>query len=175
MNGGEYEPIRIFLSCCNSSNLTDGLDGLLTLTTIPIVIGFIIIGYIENNYIVVISSIAMLVALISFLFFNLPKASIFMGDTGSFLIGAYIGVTSIMLRLEIILLIVCGVYIIETISVILQVWYFKKTNGKRLFKMTPFHHHLELKGWSEIKIAITYFIISTIFTVLGVLLEVIIF
>lgn len=164
--------VLIFLSCCNSTNLTDGLDGLLTLTTIPILIGFIIIGYFENNNVVVLSSVAFLTVLIAFLFFNFPKASIFMGDTGSFLIGAYIASVTILLKIEILLLIFGFVYIFETLSVIIQVWYFKKTKGKRIFKMTPFHHHLELCGWSEMKIGILYFLISMIFTIIGVILEV---
>lgn len=164
--------VLIFLSCCNSTNLTDGLDGLLTLTTIPILIGFIIIGYFENNNVVVLSSVAFLTVLIAFLFFNFPKASIFMGDTGSFLIGAYIASVTLLLKIEILLLIFGFVYIFETLSVIIQVWYFKKTKGKRIFKMTPFHHHLELCGWSEMKIGILYFIISLIFTIIGVILEV---
>lgn len=167
--------VLIFLASTNSSNLTDGLDGLLTLVTIPIIIGFIIIGFIENNEIVVISSIAFLLSIISFLFFNFPKASLFMGDTGSFLIGGYISAVSIILKLEILLLIVCMVYIIEAISVILQVWYFKKTKGNRLFKMAPFHHHLEMLGWSEVKIAILYFFVSLFFTTVGVLMEVFLF
>lgn len=164
--------VLIFLSCTNSSNLTDGLDGLLTFTTLPIVVGFIIIGYLEGNEVIVVSSIAFLLALISFLFFNLPKANLFMGDVGSFLIGAYVGSVAIILKLEILLLIICFVYIVEALSVILQVWYFKKTKGKRLFRMAPFHHHLESKGWSEFKISIVYFFISLFFTLVGIILEV---
>ena len=167
--------ILMFLSTTNSTNLTDGLDGLLTISTLPIVFGFLVLSVQANNIVVTISSIAMLVSLISFLFFNFPKASIFMGDTGSLFIGAYVCVSSILLKVEFLLLIFGFVYIIETISVILQVIYYKKTKGKRLFKMTPIHHHLELCGLNDIQINLIFFIISSVFVTIGLILELVLF
>lgn len=166
--------ILMFVSTTNSTNLTDGLDGLLTVSTIPVIIGFLTLGIVKNNYIVILSSIAMLIALLSFLFFNFPKATIFMGDTGSLLIGAYVCVCSILLKTELLLLVFGFVYILETLSVILQVSYFKITKGKRLFKMTPIHHHLELSGLSDIKINLIFFFLSTLFVMIGLLWELII-
>lgn len=162
--------ILVFTSTTNATNLTDGLDGLLSVTTIPLLIGYIIIGTIKQNHLVIILSSAMLISLIIFLFFNFPKASLFMGDTGSFFIGAFLCVISIMLKVELILLIFGFVFIFETLSVIIQVVYFKKTKGKRLFKMAPFHHHLELLGYSNLKINFIFFLTSLISVIIGLII-----
>ena len=167
--------ILIFTSTTNSTNLTDGVDGLLSVTTIPIIIGFIVFSFFSRNYIVMSSSIAMLISLLVFLFFNFPKATIFMGDTGSLMIGAFICTISIILKLEFLMLIFCLIYIIETLSVILQVIYFKKTKGQRLFKMAPIHHHFELIGWSDFKINLVYLITSSVLVLISIMLELVIF
>lgn len=162
--------ILVFTSTTNATNLTDGLDGLLSVTTIPLLIGYIIIGTIKQNHLVIILSSAMLISLIIFLFFNFPKAFLFMGDTGSLFIGAFLCVISIILKVELFLLIFGFVFIFETLSVIIQVIYFKKTKGKRLFKMAPFHHHLELSGYSNLKINFIFFLTSLISVIIGLII-----
>lgn len=164
-----YGPLIVlmFLSTTNGANLTDGIDGLLTITSLPIILSFIIISYKINNITLLSLSIAFFISLLLFLFFNFPKAKIFMGDTGSLMIGAFICVFTIMLKDELSLIIFGFVFVIETLSVIIQVLYFKITKGKRLFKMTPIHHHLELSGLSDLKINIIFLIISTIFSVIA--------
>lgn len=162
--------ILIFISTTNATNLTDGVDGLLTISTIPLLVGFVIIGFFKNNQLVVFLSISLLISLLAFLFFNFPKAKIFMGDTGSLFIGALICLITILLKIELYLPIMGLVYVIEVVTVILQVGYFKLTKGKRLFKMTPFHHHLELSGYSDLKIDLIFFLISTICVIISLIL-----
>lgn len=159
--------ILMFTSTTNATNLTDGVDGLLTSTTLPILVGYIILGLTYQNYLVVILSISLFISLLLFLFFNFPKAKLFMGDTGSLFIGAFIAIIPILLKEELSLLIFGFVYLFETLSVILQVSYFKLSKGKRLFKMTPFHHHLELIGLSDFLINLIFFLCSCLFTFLG--------
>lgn len=162
--------ILMFTSTTNATNLTDGVDGLLTSTTLPILIGYIIVGFIQNNYLVILLSISLFIALIVFLFFNFPKAKLFMGDTGSLFIGAFIALIPILLKEELSLIVFGMVFLFETLSVIIQVTYFKLSRGKRIFKMTPFHHHLELSGMSEFKINLIFFIVSIICTVVGIII-----
>ena len=164
----------IFTSCTNATNLTDGLDGLLSMSILPVIVGFIFMGMLFGNNSVVIVSVSMLISIIIFLFFNFSKAKLFMGDTGSLMLGGYLGVMAIILNIPFILLIFGFIFVIETLSVILQVYFFKRTKGKRLFKMSPIHHHLELSGFKETTIAILYFIISTICVVVGVVLKLVI-
>lgn len=164
----------LFISTSNSTNLTDGIDGLLSISTFPLVIAFIVLGLLKDNTLVVITSICFLLVLLSFLFFNFPKASIFMGDTGSLMIGGYISVMTILLKCELLLILFGIVYVIEALSVIIQVYYYKKTKGKRIFKMTPFHHHLELSGCNDIMINIIFFLISSIGVIIGLFMELII-
>ena len=162
--------IIIFISSTNATNLTDGLDGLLTICSIPILIGYIIMSFIFHNQLALLLSLSLLIPLVVFLFFNFPKAKIFMGDTGSLFIGAFIALIPIILKSELILLI-CGLpFIIETLSVIIQVSYYKITKGKRIFKMAPYHHHLELCGLNDMKINIIFFVISSIGTIISLFL-----
>ncbi len=162
--------ILLFTSTTNATNLTDGVDGLLTISTIPLLLGFIILGFIKGNNLVILLSISLLLSLIAFLFFNFPKAKIFMGDTGSLFIGAFICLMVILLKIELYLIIMGSVFVLETMSVILQVSYFKITKGKRLFKMTPFHHHLELSGLSDIKINLIFFSVSLLSVIISLIL-----
>ena len=150
-----------FSGFTNATNLTDGIDGLLAGTFSIILIGlyFIINENIMNLSIAIIFS-----GMCSFLYFNLPKAKIFMGDTGSLAIGALFVSLMVISKLEIFIFMFGFVYLIETLSVILQVGYFKITKGKRLFKMAPLHHHFEIVYNSEIKTLLLFYLI-TIFTV----------
>ena len=159
----------------NATNLTDGLDGLLGGSYLIILSGIIVLSIIKNNYVVTYFSLSLFIAIMSFLFFNLPKAKIFMGDTGSLYLGSILVTLLILLDLEILVFIYGAIYLFETFSVMIQVWFFKKTNGVRLFKMTPYHHHLELKGLNNIKIDIIFWLITFIMTLLGTLMGVYLF
>ena len=151
-----------FSGFTNATNLTDGIDGLLAGTFSIILIGlyFIINDVIINKSIAIIFS-----GMCAFLYFNLPKAKIFMGDTGSLAIGALFISLMVILKLEIFIFMFGFVYLIETLSVVLQVGYFKITKGKRLFKMAPLHHHFEIVLESEVKTLVLFYLI-TIFTVI---------
>lgn len=153
----------------NSFNITDGLDGLASSLSLPLLVGLFIIGKSEKNEFLVISSLCMFFSIIGFLVFNFHPALVFMGNVGSHAIGAGIGVIGILTKNEITLAIMGLVFVFETISVILQVLYFKKTKGKRLFKMAPFHHHLELIGYNEHSISFVLVLISIMFVILSLI------
>jgi len=104
---------------------------------------------------------------LGFLWFNAYPASVFMGDVGSLSIGGALGIIAIIVKQEVLLVFIGGLFVVETLSVILQVGYFKLTNGKRLFRMAPLHHHFELKGWSEPKIIVRFWIVSVILTIVA--------
>jgi len=109
-------------------------------------------------------------ALLAFMVFNWHPAKIFMGDTGSLALGGLLGTLAMVLGVELSLLILCGLYVIETLSVIFQVGYFKITKGKRLFLMSPIHHHFELRGWGELKVVIVFSFASLLFAALGLMI-----
>ncbi|MBP7211619.1 phospho-N-acetylmuramoyl-pentapeptide-transferase, partial [bacterium] len=153
----------------NAYNLTDGLDGLAALTGIPAFLACTIIAEISGMHEVAIIAGAVTGALLAFLRYNKPKALVFMGDTGSLAIGGLLGTLAVMGKFEFPLLILTGVFIIETLSVIIQVISFK-TTGKRVFKMSPIHHHFELCGWSEKKIVVVFSLFSFAFSFLAVMM-----
>ena len=150
----------------NAVNLTDGLDGLATSVTIITTGTFALLAYKENNFPVLVFCLAIVGALLGFLLFNKKPAKIFMGDTGSLALGGILAAISIILHKEIIFLFIGLVYILETLSVIIQVAYFKKT-GKRIFKMSPLHHHFELTGYGEVKTVYIFVIIAVISSAIG--------
>ncbi len=165
--------VIIIISTTNAVNLTDGLDGLAAGES-SIVLGvFCFIAFLEwtifdVSYGIDIGVIcgATIAACIGFLWWNTAPAEIFMGDTGSFGLGGLIAAVAIILKQEILLVIVGGLFVIETLSVIIQViWY--KASKKRVFKMAPLHHHFELIGWAEIKVIIRFWIIGSLFAGLG--------
>ncbi len=158
------------IAVTNGTNLTDGLDGLATLTTIPIFIFFIGISILQGNYSLAQFNALIIATLLGFLIFNKHPAKIFMGDTGSLALGALVAGMSILLNVEILLLIFGFIYLIESVSVLLQVAYFKNTYGKRLFKMAPIHHHFELSGWGENKVVILFTIIAFLASALAYIL-----
>lgn len=150
----------------NAVNLTDGLDGLATSVTIITTSTFALLAYKENNFPVLVFCLTIVGALIGFLLFNRNPAKIFMGDTGSLALGGILAAISVILHKEIVFLFIGLVYILETLSVIIQVAYFKKT-GKRIFKMSPLHHHFELSGYGEVKTVYIFVTITVISSVIG--------
>ena len=158
--------IVVMLGATNAVNLTDGIDGLATSVTTIIIACLTVVGIInEVKEVVILGSIICGVNL-GFLLFNMHPAKVFMGDTGSLLLGGAIANMALYLKMPLILLVLALIPVIETISVIMQVAYFKKT-GKRIFKMTPIHHHFEISGWKENKIVTIFSIVTLIFCVIG--------
>ena len=150
----------------NAVNLTDGLDGLATSVTIITTSTFALLAYKENNFPVLVFCLTIVGALIGFLLFNRNPSKIFMGDTGSLALGGILAAISVILHKEVAFLFIGLVYILETLSVIIQVAYFKKT-GKRIFKMSPLHHHFELSGYGEVKTVYIFVVIAVISSAIG--------
>ena len=150
----------------NAVNLTDGLDGLATSVTIITTSTFALLAYKENNFPVLVFCLTIVGALVGFLLFNRNPAKIFMGDTGSLALGGILAAISVILHKEVAFLFIGLVYILETLSVIIQVAYFKKT-GKRIFKMSPLHHHFELSGYGEVKTVYIFVVIAVISSAIG--------
>lgn len=165
--------IFMLVGASNAVNLTDGLDGLLAGTASIAFAAFAIItaSMFPEQQLVTLFAIAVVGALLGFLVFNAHPAKIFMGDTGSLALGGIIAAIAIIAKLEIILIIIGGVFVIETLSVIIQVISFK-TTGKRVFRMSPIHHHFELLGWSEWRVVVTFWGVGVICAIIGVLIEV---
>lgn len=168
--GWGYAILVVFMlvGASNAVNLTDGLDGLLAGTAAIAFGAFAILawyGFPESD--VTLFALATVGALLGFLVFNAHPAKVFMGDTGSLALGAAIAGIAILTKMEIILVIIGGVFVIETLSVIIQVISFK-TRGKRVFKMSPLHHHYELLGWSEWHVVTTFWFVGLIFAALGI-------
>lgn len=152
----------------NAYNLTDGLDGLAASTGVPAFVACSAIALLSHYDYIAIIAAAMAGALLGFLKYNKPKAQVFMGDTGSLAIGGLLGTLAIMGKFELYLIILAGVFVIECLSVMIQVTSFKLT-GKRVFKMSPIHHHFELCGHSELRIVKEFAITSLILSVAAVL------
>ena len=163
--GLSYYPISVFLllGIVNSANLTDGIDGLASSVGFAVAVSLFYISASLNPESSIIAS-AIIGATIGFLIFNLHPAKIFMGDTGSLFLGAIISTCAFNLTNPILIIPIAGVYVIEGISVVLQVCFFKMTH-KRIFKMAPLHHHLEKCGWSENKICITAILATLILSI----------
>lgn len=163
-----YIPFAIFvlLGTSNAINLTDGVDGLSTSVTTIIITCLTVIGIIFDIKEVAIFGSIMVGACLGFLIFNLHPAKVFMGDTGSLLLGGVIASLALYLKVPLLLLLIALIPILETCSVIIQVAYFKKT-GKRIFKMAPLHHHFELSGWNENKIVSIFSLITLILCIVG--------
>lgn len=179
--------IFIVTAVSNGVNLTDGLDGLAAGTTAIVAMVFAILAYVSGNAIfadylhisfipasgeLLVFCAALVGACIGFLWFNTYPAQIFMGDTGSLALGGVVGVLALMVKKELLLPIICGVYFVESLSVIAQVVYFKYTKrkygeGRRIFRMAPLHHHYELLGWHEAKIVSRFWIITVLLALLA--------
>ena len=157
----------IMVGCDNAVNITDGIDGLCGSVTLPVMIFFTAVSFKMGRYDLAVLPAALAGGLIAYLFFNWHPAKVFMGDTGSLFLGGVVCAMAFALDMPLILLLVGFVYIVETLSVILQVGYFKLTHGKRIFKMSPIHHHFEMCGWKEVKIVLVFTTISTIMCVVA--------
>lgn len=152
----------------NGVNFTDGLDGLASSVTIMVATFFTVVAVGTKSGIEPITC-AVVGALMGFLLFNVFPARVFMGDTGSLALGGFVAGTAYMLQMPLFIIIVGLVYLVEVASVIIQVTYFKKTGGKRIFKMAPIHHHFELCGWSETRIVAVFSIITAILCMIALL------
>lgn len=161
----------IMLATSNAVNLTDGLDGLLAGTAAIAFGAFAVIGLMFSQYTVALFSVAVVGALLGFLVFNAHPARVFMGDTGSLALGGGLAATAVLTKSELLLIVIGGVFVIETLSVMLQVMSFK-LRGKRIFRMSPIHHHFELAGWSEWRVVATFWVAGFLFAAVGLLLGV---
>ncbi|WP_416826941.1 phospho-N-acetylmuramoyl-pentapeptide-transferase [Ectobacillus polymachus] len=155
----------------NAVNLTDGLDGLLAGTAAVAFGAYAILAFHQGQYEVSLFCMAVVGAVLGFLVFNAHPAKVFMGDTGSLALGGAIAAAAILIKQELLLAIIGGIFAIETLSVIIQVISFK-TTGKRVFKMSPLHHHYELSGWSEWRVVVTFWTVGLLFAMLGIYIEV---
>lgn len=155
----------------NAVNLTDGLDGLVSGTAAIAFGALAVLAWNQSAVEISIFAVAVVGAVLGFLVFNAYPAKVFMGDTGSLALGGAIAAIAILTKLEILLIIIGGVFVIETLSVILQVISFK-TTGKRIFRMSPLHHHYELIGWSEWRVVVTFWAVGLLCAILGIYIEV---
>lgn len=172
--GWVYAILVVFMlvGASNAVNLTDGLDGLLAGTAAIAFGAFAILAWYRfPQFEIYIFALAVVGALLGFLVFNAHPAKVFMGDTGSLALGAAIAAVAILTKQEILLVLIGGVFVIETLSVIIQVISFK-TRGKRVFRMSPLHHHYELIGWSEWRVVTTFWLVGLVCASLGIYIEV---
>ena len=146
----------VMVGCVNAVNITDGVDGLCGSVTIPVMIFFTAAAIAQKKMDLALMPASLVGGLVAYLFYNWHPAKVFMGDTGSLFLGGAVCGLAFALNMPLILLLVGFVYLMETLSVILQVSYFKLTHGKRLFKMSPIHHHFEMCGWKEVRIVLTF-------------------
>lgn len=158
----------VVIGTVNGVNFTDGLDGLASSVTVMVATFFTVVAIGSHSGIEPITC-AVVGSLMGFLLFNVFPARVFMGDTGSLALGGFVAGTAYMLQMPLFLLIVGLVYLVEVASVIIQVTYFKKTGGKRIFKMAPIHHHFELCGWSETRVVAVFSIITAILCMIALL------
>ncbi len=150
----------VMVGCVNAVNLTDGVDGLCGSVTVPVMVFFAATAFAKGKMELALLPASLVGGLIAYLFYNWHPAKVFMGDTGSLFLGGVVCALAFALDMPLILLLVGFVYIVETLSDIIQVTYFKLTHGKRVFKMAPIHHHFEMCGWKEIKICFVFSAVS---------------
>ena len=176
-SGGEYLnwgflsiPLMfiVIIGTVNGVNFTDGLDGLASSVTVLVATFFTVVAIGTQSGIEPITC-AVVGALLGFLLFNVYPASVFMGDTGSLALGGFVASTAYMLQMPFFIVIVGLIYLVEVLSVMIQVTYFKKTGGKRIFKMAPIHHHFELCGWSETRVVAVFSIITAILCLIALM------
>ena len=157
----------VMVGCVNAVNLTDGVDGLCSSVTLPVMIFFTAAAIAMGKLDLALLPVSLVGGLIAYLYYNWHPAKVFMGDTGSLFLGGIVCGMAFALDMPLVLVLVGFVYICETLSVILQVGYFKLTHGKRLFKMSPIHHHFEMVGWKEEKIVLTFAGVSAVMCILA--------
>lgn len=163
-------PVMFFavIGTVNGVNFTDGLDGLASSVTVLVATFFTVVAVGTRSGIEPVTC-AVVGALLGFLLFNVYPASVFMGDTGSLALGGFVSATAYMMQMPLFILIVGLIYVIEVLSVMIQVTYFKKTGGKRFFKMAPIHHHFELCGWSETRVVAVFSIITALLCLIALM------
>ena len=157
----------VMVGCVNSVNLTDGVDGLSSSVTLPVMVFFTAASCALGKYDLALLPASLVGGLMAYLTYNWHPAKVFMGDTGSLFLGGVVCAMAFALEMPLILILVGFVYICETMSDILQISYFKMTHGKRLFKMAPIHHHFEMCGWKEEKIVLSFAGVSAVMCVLA--------
>ncbi len=176
-SGGKYADVSylflpmffmVVLGTVNGSNFTDGLDGLESSVTVLIATFFTVVAIGRQNGISPITG-AVAGSLLAFLLYNVYPAKVFMGDTGSLALGGFVAASAYVLKMPLFILLIGLIYLLEVISVMLQVGYFKLTGGKRLFKMAPLHHHFELQGWSETRVVAVFAIVTTILCLIALM------
>jgi phospho-N-acetylmuramoyl-pentapeptide-transferase len=176
-SGGKYLDVSymfvpmlfiVVLGTVNGSNFTDGLDGLESSVTVLIATFFTVVAIGMKSGISPITG-AVAGSLLAFLLYNVYPAKVFMGDTGSLALGGFVASAAYMLQMPLFILLVALIYLVEVISVMLQVSYFKLTGGKRIFKMAPIHHHFELMGWSETRVVAVFSIVTTILCLIALM------
>ena len=176
-SGGRYldlgwvaVPVLFFdvIGTVNGTNFTDGLDGLASSVTVLVATFFTVVAVGTKSGVEPVTC-AVVGALLGFLLFNVYPASVFMGDTGSLALGGFVAGTAYMMQMPLFIIIVGFIYLVEVASVIIQVTYFKKTGGKRIFKMAPIHHHFELCGWSETRVVAVFSIITAILCLIALM------
>jgi phospho-N-acetylmuramoyl-pentapeptide-transferase len=182
--GWGYIPLAVFIlvGTSNAVNLTDGLDGLAAGPVLVAASTYLVLAYLTGNaktasylqitHVAGVGEItvflgAVVGAVMGFLWYNTYPAQVFMGDTGSLALGGALGIAAISTKHEVLLVLVGGIFVVEAVSVILQVGYFKATHGRRIFRMAPLHHHFELKGWAEPKVIVRFWIIAVILALLA--------
>ena len=158
----------VVIGTVNGVNFTDGLDGLASSVTIMVATFFSVVAIGTNAGVSAITC-AVVGALLGFLLFNVYPASVFMGDTGSLALGGFVAATAYMMQMPLFILLVGFIYLVEVLSVMIQVTYFKKTGGKRIFRMAPIHHHFELGGWSETRVVAVFSIVTAMLCLVALL------
>jgi len=159
--------VFVIVGTANAVNITDGVDGLATGVSIPVALCYMFISFLWGLTALGVLAAAIAGALVAFLLFNFHPAKVIMGDTGSMFLGGAICATAFAMDIPLILVTLGIIYIIETFSDIIQIAYYKLTHGKRIFRMAPIHHHLELCGWSEYKLFVVFTIVSAVFAVIS--------
>lgn len=157
----------VMVGCTNAVNLTDGIDGLSSSVTLPVMVFFAAAALAMGKSDLALLPACLVGGLVAYLFYNWHPAKVFMGDTGSLFLGGAVCGMAFALNIPLILILVGFVYIMETLSVILQVTYFKLTHGKRLFRMSPIHHHFEMSGWKEEKIVLVFAGVAAIMCIIA--------
>ncbi len=172
--GWAYVPFAmlVMVATTNTVNLTDGLDGLAAGVTVFVALAYLFITAAWNMQDMSVFCAALLGTCLGFLLFNIHPARLFMGDTGAMTLGGAVGALAVITKTELLLVVIGGVYVLEALSDIIQVAYFKMTGGKRFFRMSPLHHHFELLGWSEQRVVVLFWTASAVFAALGVALAI---
>jgi phospho-N-acetylmuramoyl-pentapeptide-transferase len=167
-----FIPISTFIivAMSNAVNLTDGMDGLAGIITASAFAAYGVIAFLQGQIFLVQLCFIIVGACFAFLWYNAHPAQLFMGDLGALALGAMLGTVAIMTGQWLLLPIIAIVPVAETVSVVLQVWYFRRTNGQRLFRMSPIHHHFKLEGWSETQVVQRFWLVGILSAMVGVAL-----